>query len=189
MDFGAVCHLCHGNCKIRIGNTQKIGDGMTIFNFISLFGGLALFLYGMQLMGDGLKNGSSGALEGGDGEGDEQSARRLPARPCGHGGHSELHGDHRAHLGPCRRGRADAAPVHRHHPRRERRHDHHGSDHPTARPQRRRRRVAAICSSPPRSRPSPPSSGILLHHGHQDAAQPTPSAASRWASASSLPAF
>ena len=54
MEFGAVCRLCHGNCKIRIGNTQKIGDGMTIFNFISLFGGLALFLYGMQLMGDGL---------------------------------------------------------------------------------------------------------------------------------------
>ena len=63
VEFGAVCHLCHGNCKIRIGNTQKIGDGMTIFNFISLFGGLALFLYGMQLMGDGLKKGSSGALK------------------------------------------------------------------------------------------------------------------------------
>ena len=30
---------------------------MTIFNFISLFGGLALFLYGMRLMGDGLKYG------------------------------------------------------------------------------------------------------------------------------------
>lgn len=28
---------------------------MTIFNLISLFGGLALFLYGMRLMGDGLK--------------------------------------------------------------------------------------------------------------------------------------
>ena len=36
---------------------------MTIFNFISLFGGLALFLYGMQLMGDGLKKGSSDALK------------------------------------------------------------------------------------------------------------------------------
>lgn len=36
---------------------------MTIFSFISLFGGLALFLYGMQLMGDGLKHGSSGALK------------------------------------------------------------------------------------------------------------------------------
>ena len=36
---------------------------MTIFNFISLFGGLALFLYGMRLMGDGLKHGSSGAFK------------------------------------------------------------------------------------------------------------------------------
>lgn len=36
---------------------------MTIFNVISLFGGLALFLYGMQLMGDGLKKGSSDALK------------------------------------------------------------------------------------------------------------------------------
>lgn len=36
---------------------------MTIFNFISLFGGLALFLYGMRLMGDGLQQGSSGTLK------------------------------------------------------------------------------------------------------------------------------
>jgi len=36
---------------------------MTIFNVISLFGGLALFLYGMRLMGDGLKETSSGALK------------------------------------------------------------------------------------------------------------------------------
>ena len=36
---------------------------MTIFNFISLFGGLALFLYGMRLMGDGLKAGSSAAMK------------------------------------------------------------------------------------------------------------------------------
>ena len=47
---------------------------MTIFNFISLFGGLALFLYGMQLMGDGLKKGSSGALT--------CSPRALSARAC-----------------------------------------------------------------------------------------------------------
>lgn len=37
---------------------------MTIFNVISLFGGLALFLYGMRLMGNGLKESSSGALKG-----------------------------------------------------------------------------------------------------------------------------
>ena len=36
---------------------------MTIFNAISLFGGLALFLYGMRLMGNGLKESSSGALK------------------------------------------------------------------------------------------------------------------------------
>ena len=36
---------------------------MTIFNIISLFGGLALFLYGMRLMGDGLKQGSSTVLK------------------------------------------------------------------------------------------------------------------------------
>ena len=36
---------------------------MSIFNIITLFGGLAMFLYGMRLMGDGLKEGSSGALK------------------------------------------------------------------------------------------------------------------------------
>ena len=36
---------------------------MNLFDFISLFGGLALFLYGMRLMGDGLQQGSSGALK------------------------------------------------------------------------------------------------------------------------------
>ena len=36
---------------------------MTIFNIISLFGGLALFLYGMRLMGDGLKSGASDAVK------------------------------------------------------------------------------------------------------------------------------
>ena len=36
---------------------------MTIFNIITLFGGLALFLYGMRLMGDGLKRGSSDAFK------------------------------------------------------------------------------------------------------------------------------
>ena len=36
---------------------------MTVFDVISLFGGLALFLYGMRIMGDGLQHGSSGALK------------------------------------------------------------------------------------------------------------------------------
>lgn len=36
---------------------------MSVFNVISLLGGLALFLYGMRVMGDGLKKGSSGAFK------------------------------------------------------------------------------------------------------------------------------
>ena len=36
---------------------------MDIFSLISLFGGLAMFLYGMRMMGDGLKESSSGALK------------------------------------------------------------------------------------------------------------------------------
>lgn len=36
---------------------------MSIFNIISLFGGLSLFLYGMRLMGDGLKKTSAGTLK------------------------------------------------------------------------------------------------------------------------------
>ena len=36
---------------------------MDIFSVISLFGGLAMFLYGMRLMGDSLKENSSGTLK------------------------------------------------------------------------------------------------------------------------------
>ncbi len=36
---------------------------MNIFNLITLLGGLAMFLYGMRLMGDGLKESSSGTLK------------------------------------------------------------------------------------------------------------------------------
>ncbi len=36
---------------------------MSFFNVLTLFGGLAMFLYGMRLMGDGLKEGSSGTLK------------------------------------------------------------------------------------------------------------------------------
>ena len=36
---------------------------MNIFNILSLLGGLAMFLYGMRLMGDGLKESSSGTLK------------------------------------------------------------------------------------------------------------------------------
>lgn len=36
---------------------------MNIFNILTLLGGLAMFLYGMRLMGDGLKESSSGTLK------------------------------------------------------------------------------------------------------------------------------
>ena len=36
---------------------------MNIFNIITLFGGLAMFLFGMRMMGDGLKESSSGMLK------------------------------------------------------------------------------------------------------------------------------
>ena len=36
---------------------------MSIFNILSLVGGLALFLYGMNVMGDGLTKASGGKLE------------------------------------------------------------------------------------------------------------------------------
>ncbi len=36
---------------------------MNVFDVITLFGGLAMFLYGMRIMGNGLKEGSSGALK------------------------------------------------------------------------------------------------------------------------------
>ena len=36
---------------------------MSFFSLLTMFGGLAMFLYGMRLMGDGLKESSSGALK------------------------------------------------------------------------------------------------------------------------------
>ena len=36
---------------------------MDIFGVLTMIGGLALFLYGMHLMGDGLSNASGGRLE------------------------------------------------------------------------------------------------------------------------------
>ena len=36
---------------------------MDIFSVIRLLGGLAMFLYGMEIMGDGLKNLSGSALK------------------------------------------------------------------------------------------------------------------------------
>ena len=36
---------------------------MSIFDVITLLGGLAMFLYGMEIMGDGLKKSSGSALK------------------------------------------------------------------------------------------------------------------------------
>lgn len=38
-------------------------EGFNVFSVIKMLGGLALFLYGMRIMGDGLKSGSSGAFQ------------------------------------------------------------------------------------------------------------------------------
>lgn len=38
-------------------------DEMDIFGILAMVGGLALFLYGMQVLGDGLKRTSGGRLE------------------------------------------------------------------------------------------------------------------------------
>ncbi len=45
------------------GRAHRIEENMDIFNAITLFGGLAMFLYGMRMMGDGLKASSSGTLK------------------------------------------------------------------------------------------------------------------------------
>ena len=36
---------------------------MDIFSLLTMIGGLALFLYGMEVLGDGLKKASGGKLE------------------------------------------------------------------------------------------------------------------------------
>ena len=42
---------------------RSMEDEMDIFGILAMIGGLALFLYGMQVMGDGLKRTSGGRLE------------------------------------------------------------------------------------------------------------------------------
>lgn len=49
--------------SIWIRKLAAAGEGMDIFSVISLLGGLAMFLYGMRLMGDSLKENSSGTLK------------------------------------------------------------------------------------------------------------------------------
>ena len=50
---------------------------MDFFGFISLFGGLALFLYGMSVLGGSLEKASEGRLE--------KILERISARPEGGG--------------------------------------------------------------------------------------------------------
>lgn len=160
---------------------------MTIFNFISLFGGLALFLYGMQLMGDGLKKGSSGALKAAMEKVTNnplvgfllglavtaviQSSTATIVLTSGLVGagvltlHQSIGIILGANVGTTITGQIirllDLTPT-------------------AAR--------GSICSSPPRSRPSPPSRASSSSWPSRRRTA-TPSAASRWASASSLPAF
>ena len=60
MDIYNDC-LYISRARIRGGRTH--GNYMSIFDVLTLFGGLAMFLYGMRLMGDGLKESSSGTLK------------------------------------------------------------------------------------------------------------------------------
>lgn len=45
---------------------------MTIFNFLSLIGGLALFLFGMNVMGSGLEKMGGGQIRVRAGKNDQQ---------------------------------------------------------------------------------------------------------------------
>lgn len=49
--------------RIPCGNVKGLSKSMTIFNVIHLFGGLAMFLYGMNLMSDKLEKLAGGKLE------------------------------------------------------------------------------------------------------------------------------
>lgn len=48
--------------EVRL-NRQRFGGNMDIFGVLSLIGGLAVFLYGMDLLGEGLTGASGGKLE------------------------------------------------------------------------------------------------------------------------------
>ena len=50
-------------CRLSLTRAARGPNYMSIFNLLTLLGGLAMFLYGMRLMGNGLKEGSSGTLK------------------------------------------------------------------------------------------------------------------------------
>ena len=49
--------------EINQAAAGRTEDGMTIFNVINLAGGIALFLYGMSIMGTGLEKLAGGKME------------------------------------------------------------------------------------------------------------------------------
>ena len=58
-----MCETLVKSYMEQVYKNSKMDKFMNIFNAISLLGGLAMFLYGMRLMGDGLKESSSGTLK------------------------------------------------------------------------------------------------------------------------------
>ena len=83
---------------------------MDIFNFLTMLGGLALFLYGMNVMGDGLTRASGGRLE------------KIARRGCD-GGDSVFIGDDRYGSRICKFRYHDVAASGRHYYGREHRYD------------------------------------------------------------------
>ena len=98
---------------------------MTIFNALTLVGGLCLFLFGMNLMGQALERRAGGKLRTLLDKMTSRRVRGLPDGPGHHRHHPELlrhHGDG----GGLRELRADdPAPGHQRHHGRQRGHHRH----------------------------------------------------------------
>ena len=67
---------------------------MDIFSVITLLGGLAMFLYGMEVMGDGLEKCFRLRAQAGTRQGDPKSDIGCHYRYAGYSGHSKLDRDH-----------------------------------------------------------------------------------------------
>ena len=61
----AILVICCGVVCVSADSSAAASDDgtLTIFNFISLFGGVSLFLFGMDFMGKGLEKSAGGSLE------------------------------------------------------------------------------------------------------------------------------
>lgn len=56
--------VAYGAVSVAAAGGADVPDGtLTIFNFLSLFGGVSLFLFGMDYMGKGLEKSAGGSLE------------------------------------------------------------------------------------------------------------------------------